>query len=188
MNVTKIEVDRSKARELYRAYKKHQHYSDPIDEEIQRAYQLIAQGRMVIQAFESIRAAGQDEKGLPKLALCRADAKMCYWRPAHQRGTFMADTQWTRSNMSRSKALMFDWRGLASSRDGESRVPPVPLHLRPHRGLANYHILWEAEWTPIPPQDPYLLRRIGRGDMWLVVAAWDLTPVERAALSTRLSG
>jgi hypothetical protein len=31
-----------------------------------------------------------------------------------------------------------------------------------------------------------LLRRIGRADLWLVVAGWDLTEVERAALSTRL--
>lgn len=38
------------------------------------------------------------------------------------------------------------------------------------------------------PKDPYLLRRIGKGDMWLVVAAWDLTEVERAALATRLNG
>jgi hypothetical protein len=31
MNVERIEVDRKKALELYRAYKKHQHYSTPID-------------------------------------------------------------------------------------------------------------------------------------------------------------
>ena len=27
---------------------------------------------------------------------------------------------------------------------------------------------------------------IGKTDMWLVLAMWDLTPVERAALSTRI--
>ena len=67
-------------------------------------------------------------------------------------------------------------------------VPIVPLHLRPKRGLQNYYTLWEAEWGPIVPKDPMLLRPIGKGDMWLVVAAWDLTEVERAALSTRLNG
>jgi len=66
-------------------------------------------------------------------------------------------------------------------------VPLVPVHLRPKRGLANYHVLWEAEWERIVPRDPLLLRQIGRGDMWLVVAQWDLTEVERAALSARIS-
>jgi hypothetical protein len=31
-----------------------------------------------------------------------------------------------------------------------------------------------------------LLRRIGKGDLWLVVASWNLTAVEKAALATRL--
>ena len=37
-----------------------------------------------------------------------------------------------------------------------------------------------------PPRDPYLLRRIGKADLWLVVASWELTEVEMAALSTRV--
>jgi len=37
------------------------------------------------------------------------------------------------------------------------------------------------------PRDPYLLRRLGKGDLWLVVAAWDLTEVERAALQSRVT-
>jgi hypothetical protein len=65
-------------------------------------------------------------------------------------------------------------------------VPLVPIHLRPRRALGAYHILWEAEWKRVPPVDPMLLRRIG-GDIWLVVAAWDLTEVERAAMQTRLT-
>jgi hypothetical protein len=69
----------------------------------------------------------------------------------------------------------------------EALVPSVPVHLRPKRGLASYHVLWEAEWTKVVPRDPYLLRRIGRADLWLVCAAWELTEVERAALATRLA-
>jgi len=37
------------------------------------------------------------------------------------------------------------------------------------------------------PRDPMLLRRLG-GDLWLVVAHWDLTEVERAAMATRVNG
>ncbi len=60
-------------------------------------------------------------------------------------------------------------------------VPTPPLHLRPKRGLQNYHVLWEADWTQMPPSDPLLLRRIGQADLWLVVCQWDLTAVEKAA-------
>ncbi len=64
-------------------------------------------------------------------------------------------------------------------------MPIIPVHLRPKRGLVNYHILWEAEWTKTYPADPYLLRRFG-GDAWLVVAGWELTDVERAVMSQRV--
>lgn len=187
MNVTKIAVDREKARELWREYRKHQHYSAPIDAEIERTYKLLAQGRTVIQAFESIRQAGLNGDGLPKLAICRADAKECYWRPEHNKGVFLADTSWPRGNIASSKRLSVPWPGMSSNHNGgRSFLPLIPIHLRPKRGMANYHVLWEAEWTRIPPRDPYLLRRLG-GDMWLVVAAWDLTEVERAAMATRLA-
>jgi hypothetical protein len=79
-----------------------------------------------------------------------------------------------------------DWPDMRNSNGThEAIVPIIPVHLRPKRGLANYHILWEAEWTKRYPVDPYLLRRLG-GDAWLVVAAWDLTDVERAVMSSRL--
>ena len=73
-----IEVDRKQARELYQKYKAHVHYSQPIDREIQRTYQLIAQGRMVIRALESIKAAGVNDRGLPVLAILRADFTHCH--------------------------------------------------------------------------------------------------------------
>lgn len=187
MNVTRITVDRAKARELYRKYKEHVHYQQPMDAEIQRAYQLIAQGRVVVQALASIVTAGLNEQGMPKLAIARADAKICFWRTQTNNGAFIADESWPRGNMARSKRLAVAWPGLTTNhRDGKAIPPIIPVHLRPRRGLANYHILWEAEWTPIPPRDPYLLRRVG-GDLWLVVAAWDLTEVERAVMASRMN-
>ena len=197
MNVQELKLDREKARELYQAYKKHQYWSEPIDDEVRRAYQLIAQGRMVIRALESIRAAGLDKTGLPKLAITRATAERCWvevWadgRAQFREVRFLGHTE-TRKRISLPAGTFSSvppftqkWQ---STHDGSAIVPLVPVHLRPKRGLANYHILWEAEWSPEPPMDPMLVRRIGKGDMWLVVAAWDLTEVERAALATRLNG
>lgn len=189
MQVETITLDRSKARELYRAYKKHQHYEKPMDAEIRRAYQLLAQGRLVIKALESIKASGVDERGFPKLAIVRATETTCYFRKQSDGSARFGNEKNIRK-----------WRGLCGRIDfppdtfprakeiWEARaiVPPVPINLRPKRGLANYHILWEAQWERVVPYDPYLLRRIGKGDMWLVVAAWDLTEVERAALASRI--
>lgn len=65
-------------------------------------------------------------------------------------------------------------------------MPLILIEHRPKRGLANYHVLWEAEWPKVPPVHPILLRRIGVADLWVVSAAWDLIPVEQAALAARM--
>lgn len=184
MQVEKIVVDKQRARELYQEYKKHQHYSAPIDEEIQRCYKVLAQGRTVIQAIKSIEVAGLGPDKMPKLAICKADEKLCYWRTHNGHGVFNSGERWPRA---RKKSFRASFPSMTSHfPEGQAIVPLVPIHLRPKRGLANYHILWEADWKSIP-KDPYLLRRIG-GDLWLVVAAWDLTDVERAAMATRVNG
>lgn len=187
MQTQRIQLHRLEARDLYREYKKHQHYSKPIDREIQRTYQLIAQGSVVIRALESIKAAGADADGYPKLAIGRADRPMVYcdiWANGEVR---FAGERWPRGSSTRVLRLpagSMPRRGSMASLEGQT--PLVPIHLRPKRGLQNYHVLWEAEWRPMPAGDPMLLRRIGRSDCWLVAAAWDLTEVERAALATRI--
>ncbi len=183
MKVERIVVDKEKARELYQEYKKHQHYSAPIDQEIQRTYKVLAQGRTVIQAIKSIEVAGLGPDKMPLLAIAKATAKVCYWRTHTGYGVFSSDERWARA---KSKQFSAKIAAVTSGHpEGRAVVPLVPIHLRPKRGLENYHILWEADWQAIP-KDPYLLRRIG-GDMWLVVAAWDLTEVERAAMAHRVS-
>jgi hypothetical protein len=197
METISINIPRAEARGLYREYKKHQHYSTPEDHEIRRAYQLLAQGRLIIKAIESVKAAGVNDAGLPKLALCRADARACRWSVPWSGGAGMMTFEDDPSRSSRwntptaaDKSFVFrGWEAIRPSRQNQwlAAVPPVPLHLRPKRGLANYHILWEAEWERVPPRDPYLLRRIGKSDLWLVVAMWDLTEVERGVLAARLA-
>jgi len=205
METQSIEVDRGRALELYREYKKHLHYSKPLDDEIRRAYQAIAQGKMVIRALESVKAAGVYTSGpnanLPRLAICRADAISCTLISEANGSAVMHanDTtprsvrRWAGSTevMQSRSVIRFPADSFARSRErrwrAEALVPTPPLHLRPRRGLANYHVLWEAEWTKVVPHDPMLLRRIGRADIWIVVAAWDLTPVEKAALATRIT-
>jgi hypothetical protein len=207
METQSIAFDRGEARALYREYRKHLHWSAPIDRECMRAYQLIAQGRAVIRALESIKAAGVytagESVGLPKLGLCRADATACFCAMSHDgSATMTADDSRVRVSWGRGRvpsgtilnsrsilawpAGSFPYNPSARTWRRQSLVPPVPLHLRPKRGLQNYHVLWEAEWVKAPPDDPMLLRRIGGGDLWLVVASWNLTAVEKAALAARV--
>lgn len=189
MQVEEITLAPARARELYRAYKTHRYYSTPIDRECQRAYQLIAQGKMVIRAIESIKRAGLDDQGRPRLAIARATADRAFWFPNHDRtgGRLSSNDDSWRSRVSDLTFPQGTWPAPKQSGwRSQAEMPVIPIDLRPRRGLANYHVLWEAEWGPMPPVDPFLLRRIGRADLWLVVAAWELTAVEQAAMATRI--
>jgi hypothetical protein len=192
METQNIVVDRLQARELWRKYRAHQHYAKPIDWEIQRTYQLIAQGRLIIKALESVVAAGVGEDGYPKLAICRADAETCFLEYTARGGARFAMDRWPKER-SRNRYVDLPDGSFplpeGSRRNwarGQAQLPLIPLDLRPKRGLENYHVLWEAVWSPAPPVDPMLLRRIGKADLWVVCAAWDLTEVERAALAARV--
>ena len=204
MDVTTIALDKSKAAELYQEYKSHRHYSTPIDDEIRKTYKLISQGKVVIQAVESIKQAGLDAKGLPKLAIARAVEQTCFFEARANGSCAMCGASWARGHGRRDDRIRLpagsfpfptrqrqfrdgtSWTEIINPR-AKALLPLVPVHLRPRQALHAYHILWEAEWEPVPPRDPYLLRRIGEADLWLVVAAWDLTDVERAALATRIT-
>jgi len=195
MQTEKIIMDRDEAATLYREYRKSRSYETKIDAEVKRTYRAISQGKVVIKALESIANAGLKEDGFPKLAICRATATHCEvameW---HGGATFYVAGRsgrgWRASQAKANRiALHADAfpRIKRERREAVAAVPPPPLHLRPKDDdLGKYHILWEAEWSPIPPRDPMLLRRIGDADLWVVVAHWDLTEVERAALSTRI--
>lgn len=196
MQTAKIQVTQGEALKLFRDYQTHLHYSTPIDDEIMRAYKLIAQGKLVINARASILAAGLAEDGLPKLAIARATAQFCFLTMNGQAGTCNFQDN-NRGPTNRNRVVLDPGFGRQSwyspgapnyvrQKDAKAAMPIIPPQHRPKRGLDNYHVLWEAEWTPTPPRDPLLLRRIGGSDMWVVVAAWDLTEVERAAMSSRM--
>lgn len=200
MHTELIKVPRHEAMMLYRKYKEHQAYSEPIDWEVQRTYHLLSQGKVIIRAIESIKQGGLNRQFLPNLALAPADAKECHlsrYRTGEMVMSPHAQQSRKKKNILqfRESTFVFPAESFPMHWDGKQRVshsrhkamvPLVPIHLRPKRGLANYHVLWEAEWERVTPRDPYLLRRIGQADLWLIVAHWDLTEVERAALATRV--
>lgn len=184
MQAIHLKVEPEKAKELLRQYREHRAAATPDDEAIMRAYREIARGRMIVQAYESIRRAGFNDQGLPRLAIVRACFTDCWYSSGNNQVRFSGD-RWGQYKYQREA---FDWTlpNFAVGKSARAIVPSIPLHLRPKHNLRNYHILWESEWKEVP-RDPYLLRRLA-GDLWLVVAAWDLTDVERAVLATRVHG
>lgn len=190
MQTERVEVSRDEASALLRKYKEHRFHSNPVDAEIVRVANMVAKGRKIVRALASIVKAGVDNAGLPKLAIMRADQPWCYLdlRPS---GSAVMHNRETWAGPRMAASLRFDFPdGTFPARSGKfqqrhkAMVPHIPPDIRPKRGIQNYHILWEAEWTADVPVDPMLLRRVGNsGDLWLVLGMWDLTPIERAVLA-----
>jgi hypothetical protein len=184
METVAIKVEWARAQEMQRQYREHRRagVGTKTDLEIERCYREIARGRKMIRAIESVRQAGLDSNARPKLAIIRADAEWCYFSPAHNSCTFQMD-RWTSARSNRRR-IEIQWQGMqwTAGASGRARVPLIPVQHRPKVDLASYHLLFEADWIRYPI-DPILLRRMGE-DAWVVLAAWDLTEVERAVLSS----
>lgn len=161
-------------------------------EALMRGYRAIARGQTVLDLHVAMRSAGlQADTHLPRLAICRADAKKCHVLMRFDGGAqFGADARpgWMRSNTRRRVELpagIFDRRAREWNSDAEALVPIIPPQLRPKSDLGNYHIIWDAVWHKAAPVDPLLVRHL-QGSLYAIVAAWDLTPLERAVLMGRL--
>lgn len=194
------EISKADARQAFLAYKRGiLNETDAIRkreyEALMRGYRAIAQGKQVLDLHQVMRSAGvqDDSKKLPKLAICRADAKTCNVR-VNEDGSarFVADDAGWRAT-TRAVSLPADtlpritrsWQNGHPQHSGQAVVPIIPAMLRPRHDLANYHILWDAVWMKAPPIDPLLLKHLS-GGLYAIVTAWDLTPLERAVLMGRL--
>jgi hypothetical protein len=165
------------------------------DRAITMAYRCAARGLPVISLPRTIARGGFRDDGLPRLAVVRADAAECFVRWDGSDLVY-ADRDDPRANRGALVGAVSvrvpvpggDLPARRVSRYGQAAravVPLIPPAHRPRlRRLRHRHILWEADWTPVPPRDPALLQHI-RGDLWAVLAVWDLTDLERHVLSAR---
>lgn len=171
------------------------------DEAIAAGYRAAARGLPIIRLPEVISAGGWFDDGLPKLAIARADTTTCHvqipW-PEHRTGPYEVVFTDQPAFWNTVRAAHVGRHGIRVAlseapvttgkhrRSGQTVVPIIPPRFRPsRRRLHHRHILWEVEkWDRTPPVDPALLRHI-RGDLWAVLAVWDLTELERAVLSAR---
>jgi hypothetical protein len=162
------------------------------DQAIVKGYELIAKHKTVILLRATLVAGGEDEHHRPKLAIARADERaidMTRWPSG--RVDFNGTNDWREKdyaekpwNSNRDKSFMELFGPVDFGRQGQvsatAILPHIPPGLRPD-ALERYHVLWEADWQRKMPIDPALLRHL-RGDLYAVIATWDLTELERAVL------
>lgn len=179
--------------------------SMPGDDEARAAMHALSRGQAVIDINAVMEHAGCDEEGhngmsgSPVLAIARADQRRVGFRffedgscgfssyvdHSYDHRVQRARRHYQFSNGNRSDILKFPDGVLWSDNMGsetytiEAMVPRIPPPLRPKYRLDRYHILWEAEWGHAP-EDPYLLRRIGRSRLFVILAQWNLTETEQA--------
>lgn len=194
-------------REQYSAFLSKRKVKDPELVAAERIYYHLALGKKLIDVGKAIREGGFDDEMRPRLAIARADRRqICFlWRTFDQSGSFNANlSEWSgHQHESLIERVNFNRRhGVRKYHDAErtrmyqpdikafALVPMVPPQLRPKAPLSQFHILWEVEqWADQrigakPPVDPYLLQRIS-GDIFEVIAEWDLTEVERLVMEGR---
>ncbi len=174
------------------------------DEAIAAGYRAAARGLPIIRLSQVVAAGGwfsgdRPDSGLPRIAVARADAQRCWvqvergWQEPSELVFADAADALNRGSLVGRRTVRVRLEERAPDRPtgrwgrASTVVPIIPPQHRPRRPrrLGRLHVLWEVEsWTPEPPRDPALIRHI-RGDLWAVLATWDLTELERAVLAQR---
>jgi len=193
MDVPTISIPKEQALAAYKQYRQavRDNPNNKEDRAIMLGYRALAKGRAIINIVDALRAAGLDEQGRPKLAI-----GMAHWQYAHLnlRVPLLAFAE-RNGHMGKLRCVVVPSGTFAGNvKDGweaprysrwRALVPMIPPPIRPASALSNYHILWEAVWEAAPPRDPLLLRHLG-GYLYAVLAAWNLTELERAVMGARI--
>lgn len=165
------------------------------DAEIMLGYKALAAGKQLLDLRQVFRTCPLTEAGLPKLAIARASWRWCHFDISSGFAVFASAPRFTYVWSTGKKPfghvrIRLEDMPAQTPRSLRSRhralVPIIPVTIRPNAAdLGRYHILFEAEWQPIAPKDPLLLKRLS-GSLYVILAAWDLTDLERAVLAGRL--
>jgi hypothetical protein len=162
------------------------------DEAIAQAYRAARRGLPVIRLTEAMRLGDYFDSGLPRMAIAGATWTECHVTWSSDDLLF-SEQHWPRNQgaLVGRATVRVPMREVSiptnrNWRTGQAMIPLVPPRHRPKLSrLRHCHILWEVDaWNLQPPKDPALLRHI-RGDLWAVLAVWDLTELERAVLAQR---
>lgn len=193
MDVPTLTMPADLAQEKYEEYKAALATREATEEDstIMLGYKALAAGKQLLDLHQVFRACPVDDKGRPRLAVARADWQFCHhrggsWRNPNRavfaRSSDYLNRRGNTGNVAIPRAMMPQkWNGESEWR---ALVPIIPAPIRPAGDLSRFHVLFEAEWQPVAPKDPLLLSRMS-GSLYVILAAWDLTELERAVLAGR---
>jgi len=207
MNIATIEMDKTEAHTLMMEYKDHiKANNSPEYRAIMKAYAALAKGESVIHLSQALASGGTIEKTInewshqrqaqanviytiPRLACIAADATVSLLNIDNDGTVSYATHRWARAKADSVRTSYKIEDAKACYQKFGALVPLIPPKLLPKYALSNYHIIWEAEWQEankvLPaPIDPILVKHL-EGELYVVLAAWDLTAVERAVLAGR---
>lgn len=171
------------------------------------AYYALSKGQPIIDIYQAFKVTGKHNNDRPRLAIARANLKKIVFQRRGKKGAgaFWSPgawewfgTDWNLNSRNCQTALPDNTFGMEWNLDTWKRnewshfttvqtmVPPIPAEFHPKKSLERYFILWEVDqdgWEPIPepPGDPMLLKRLSP-NLFTVLAAWDLTELEKAVL------
>lgn len=197
MNVEQLTMPKAEAKRKLRYARQQLHRrADDEYKQLETAYRAAAQGKPLIVLSEAIRSAPRDERGRPRVAIARADRVQVRFQARNSTAGFVSISRggsfWDRRHTrARGVTITVPAPGLSSDvPEGYAIVPIVPPDVRGVHALETHFILWEVEqWAARqiderPDRDPLLLKHLG-GDLYAVIAEWDLTDVERAIMAGR---
>jgi len=199
MKVEELEVPKEKVEQELESFKEmvkseRKAVLQQTHRDLQRIYGHIKHGGSIIDIFSSFSKAGLNEEKDPKLAVCRADAKICYcYKDSSGSALYSVERDISFQRKTAGDILLPKGTFTFGFMDYSKRFIQAPVPMVPTSILApikhtlrNYDIIWEVqEWKPVPPKDPILTKIIGNS-IALVLATWDLTELERTVIRGRL--
>lgn len=177
--------------------------SNRLVQDLLKVYGHLKFGGKVIDIHEAFRKASVDHNTDPKLAIIRADARVCYLKKFSNGGALfsMQKLDWNRSYPLKSLGdihipsgtFTWDLQQNDEQRYRKTLVPMIPprviltvsIRLTPQ----HYHIIFEPEsWSksaPRPPKDP-IIGKMLTSNLFGVLAHWELTDLEAKIVEGRL--
>ena len=215
MNVEQISLPKEQAEALYQEYRAAlKGKRDAFLHELKVAYGHMRHGRAVVDVYQAMKDVGLDHNFDPRLAIVRADYPTCHLHKTVSNRAVFSGHASIRNGLGpdgsyKNEDIVIPPLTFASSwprvtgTDGRvqdwnvrrshvtTMTPTIPPRFMPNGNLSGYYVLWEpAGWKdatpPPPPKDPLLLKRISP-NVFVALAGWDLTEVERAVLRGRIA-
>lgn len=208
MKLETMAETRYQAGEKWREYMEAtKHSNNPMYKDLKKVYNQLKGGRKIIDINKVIIKGGINDWSQPNLAIAKMGSKFvwCCYTEGGIISFVNRAQQWSDQSRSPIKEDVkitgmptFNCTSLISKGKMNQRfagwgrmelkapVPIVPPKHLPGKITDDYYILWEVEeWKIVPPKDPWLLKRI-TSNMFVVLAGWDLTEIERSVMAGRL--